>query len=59
MTNYYVNYSIGIRAYQAGPYHSPEEAEEHRRDIAGYVGIKECFVSERRNPLRTLVGESA
>ncbi len=56
MSEYFVSYSIGTRVYQAGPYPTWDEAETHRRDIASYSGVKECFISYRRNPLRTLIG---
>lgn len=51
MTNYgyFVVYDIEGTAqldghYEAGPYLSPSEAEDHKRDIAGYLYIKNVEV---------------
>jgi hypothetical protein len=43
---FYVCYSIvGFRGYAAGPYASWDEAHEHERDIAGYEGVHNVFVT--------------
>lgn len=38
---WYVNYTIDGKDYQAGPY-SPDEADWHRKDIAGYDRVRNC-----------------
>lgn len=46
-TDYYVHYSVNLKEFQAGPYPDEAIADEHRRDIAGYEGISNCYVSHR------------
>jgi hypothetical protein len=57
---FYVNYTVDIgwgcwEDMQAGPYHSRDTAEEHKRDIAGYVAISKAWVSGARDPRRKLI----
>ena len=60
----YVNYTVEnssvedkTKLFQAGPY-DPVEAEEHLRDIASYVGVRDCYLSPYRDERRTLISSS-
>lgn len=50
---YEIRYKIpdltGDKVHVAGPYDSFAVAEEHRRDIVGYAGVTECYMSEPPN----------
>jgi hypothetical protein len=55
----YVNYTLMGRDYQAGPYRSVDEADEHRRDIKSFAGVTHCWVANGRDPKRILISEAA
>lgn len=52
MADHFVNYRVGppvfeqSKQFHAGPYPTWDDADMHRRDIAGYVGITNCFITE-------------
>ena len=55
----YVNYTVTLDGcggdFQAGPY-PPEEAELHKRDIAGYFGVSKVYLDNQRDENRRLIG---
>lgn len=55
----YVNYTVSIGEgpdeFQAGPY-SIEEADIHKRDIAGYWGVTNVYLTPYRDDSRKLAG---
>lgn len=51
----YVNYTVHGKEFQAGPYAS-NEVEEHKRDIAGYEGVCQCYIVSERDERRQLIG---
>lgn len=53
----YVNYSVGERDFQVGPY-SPNEAEWQMADIAGYAHVHKVFLAALRDEKRTLICEA-
>ena len=50
---FYVHYTVENRGAPqklvTGPY-SADEAIDHRRDIASYVYVSNCFISEKATP---------
>jgi len=52
---WYVNYQVWDKEFQAGPYPTFEIAEEHAWDIADYIGVSQCFVSNQRDEKRPLM----
>jgi hypothetical protein len=50
---FYVHYTVmnngAPQKLVAGPY-SDDEAIDHRRDIASYVYVSNCFISEEATP---------
>jgi hypothetical protein len=57
---FFVNYTVELgqnrpKYMQAGPYPTVDVAEDHRRDIAGYVGISQAWIGNHRDEKRQLV----
>jgi hypothetical protein len=53
---FYVNYTILEVNYQDGPYGGLPEAHAHKLDIQSYEGVSKVYLSQLRDPARTLIG---
>ena len=54
---FFVNYTVNTGVLvdmQAGPYPTNDIAEEQKRDIAGYHGVTNVWISTQRDPKRKL-----
>jgi hypothetical protein len=58
MTEWYVNYTVRGKDFQAGPYKNVNDAWENYRDIVGYAFITDCYISCIRDKDRVLIGKS-
>lgn len=51
----FVDYEVGPpikqqpTAHSAGPYATQDEADTHKHDIAGYVGVSKVWIREQRD----------
>lgn len=56
---HYVNYTVTLdrqpREFQSGPYPNMEIAEWDAHDIGTYSAVTNCYITQERDPHRTLI----
>ena len=60
---FYINYTLtteylpgGIKHFQAGPFDSYDEANQHRGDVLTYDDVSDVWIGEKRDKSRQLMG---